>query len=163
MAEARGLQELTLPELDAATEAALAELDRKLDRAVGWIPQPGDRVAGRALSWETVTPRDDDEKRCEVLTLLTSRGLVGVWAYPKQLKTRLIHPEVDDQQEAEAVPSASRLARVGDLVAIEFVGKFPHPEKQGAEYGRYRVEISRPVAVPDRDGDGDIPFDGDVG
>ncbi|MBA3381434.1 MAG: hypothetical protein H0T97_06145 [Actinobacteria bacterium] len=144
--------------LDAATEAALAALAGKLDRAEGWKPEiPGERVAGVAEAWETVEPHDDPKKRCEVLTLRTGKGLVAVWTYNKQLKTKLIRPDIDTQREAEAVPYSERLVQVADLVALEFVGKFPHPVNEGQTYARYRVEISRPVSGGEPQDDG-IPY-----
>jgi hypothetical protein len=145
--------------LDPATEAALDTLKEKLDRPPGWIPQAGDKIAFRAMKWKTVEPRGDPKKRSEVLVGASSTGLVSVFAYPKQLKTKLIKPELSTQAEAEALPHDERLVQPGDLVAIEFVGKFDHPTNEGQTYGRYRVEISRPVTSGTGGGlTDDIPF-----
>jgi hypothetical protein len=78
------------------------------------------------------------------------------------LRRRLIHPEVEDQTEAELVPAESRLARVGDLVVVEFKGVFDHPERDAATYKRFAVKISRPLATPTETAppaaDDEIPF-----
>src|SRR5262245_6729040 len=100
--------------LDTATEAALGELVEKLERPLGWVPEPGDRIAFRASKWETVEPGGDPKKRCEVCSGVGPARPISVFTYPKQLKTKLIKEGISTQAEAEAVPHEERLVQPGD-------------------------------------------------
>lgn len=151
--------------LDPATQAALDALAEKLNRATSWKPEEkGERCVGLATAspWETVEPHNEAKKRCEVLTLITATGPMTVWTYNKQLKTKLIKPEISTQAEAEAVAYSERLVQPGDLVAIEYGGELPHPTEEGQTYKRFIIEISRPVVGADsateEETDDGIPF-----
>jgi hypothetical protein len=151
--------------LSAAEQASLDALAEKLNRGESWKPESkGNRCVGKAPAspWETVVPRDDQKKRCEVLTLITADGPISVWTFNKQLKTKLIKPGISTQAEAEAVPHTERLVRSGDLVAIEYGGELPHPTEEGQTYKRFIVEISRPTEEPASSTSGGAAVDEDI-
>jgi hypothetical protein len=135
--------------LDAATLRQLDTLRQELDQAAAWKPETaGDFIAGVVTRWQTVEPKGDAKKRCAVLTVLSEDGERSVWCYASQLRRRLIHPGVESQADAELIPAELRLARAGDLVAIEYRGQFVNPTIDGATYRRFQVAISRPVPAP---------------
>ena len=133
------------------------KLKKSVEYPEAWKPEKGDTLVGRALDWETVTPKPDEDRTCEVLAVRESDGTErSVWCGHAQLRYKLIADkdaiEASGDPTGAAIPHEARKAQRGDFVAIHYRGKFPMPDGT-YEAASYRVGIERPP-----EGEDDIPF-----
>jgi len=165
------MENITQQADEQLSRAELERLERLAEQtaeAKPWIPEgAGDTLAGVVLSWETGHKRDEPKTECAVLVLRTSEGNRAFYTWHAQARYKLIAPKeaLGEDRTGESVPPTSRLARVGDFVAIAYRGKSTMDD--GNEAASYNVAIERPQPALDDDapaaaekpaGDGGIPF-----
>jgi hypothetical protein len=133
------------------------KLKKSVEYPEHWKPEKGDTLVGRALDWETVTPKPDEDRTCEVLVVREEDGTErSVWCGHAQLRYKLIADkealEASGDLTGAAIPVEERKVQPGDFVAIHFRGKFPMPDGN-YEAASYRLGTERP-----QEGEDEIPF-----
>ena len=139
--------------LSAADRERLERLAEQTAEAQPWVPeQAGDTLAGRVLRWETGHKRGEPKEQAAVLVLRSAEGDRAFYTWHAQARYKLIAPKeaLGNDRTGESVPPASRLARVGDFVAIGYRGKSTMDDgNEAASYNRRdRTADRRPAEEP---------------
>ena len=140
--------------------------ERGTERAEQWKPSEQDPLrVGRVEQWKLITPRDRPE---EPVWLCEGRDRDGkLWSKfisEAALQVKLIGEKLTSREAIEAARPDQFRVKVGDIVAIRWLGKFPHSEKPGQSVTRWAVNVVTPDDEPVADDAGEasgqdgIPF-----
>jgi hypothetical protein len=119
------------------------EAERGTERATAWKPSDDDPLrSGRVEQWKLITPR---ERPDEPVWLLEARDRHGhLWSKfisEAALQAKLIGKKLENADETRAAEPGRFTAQSGDVVAIRWHGKHPHPDMPGKFVTRWDVSI----------------------
>jgi hypothetical protein len=142
----------------SSLQDAYDQAERGVERAEQFKPIESDPLrVGRVELWKPITPKLRPDEPVWLVEACDRDGrLWSKFISEAALQSKLLGRRFNGPSEVTAADPAEFRAQVGDVIAIKWLGKHPHPEDPGKSVTRWTVSIIK--ADDASTADRDIPF-----